>query len=83
VGRSIGEILAVPTLGVNPLNGRRLAQKKDGTIVQYDHLGTGWTTLEGKTVTAPSQLADGVFMAQFCQNGTVAWIITLLTKHLT
>ncbi|MCP9757640.1 SusC/RagA family TonB-linked outer membrane protein [Lacihabitans sp. CCS-44] len=61
VGRSVGEILAVPTLGVNPENGRRLAKKKDGTIVQYDHLGTGWTTLEGKTVTAPSQLADGEF----------------------
>ena len=61
VGKSIGEILAVPTLGVNPENGRRLAQKIDGTVVQYDHLGAGWTTLEGQTTGAPSQLVDGIF----------------------
>jgi TonB-linked SusC/RagA family outer membrane protein len=63
VGRSLGSILAVPTLGVNPENGRRLFLKADGTVVQYDHggAGTGWTTLEGNTISAPSQLQDGVY----------------------
>jgi TonB-linked SusC/RagA family outer membrane protein len=58
-GRSAGSILAVPSLGVNPENGRRMIQKADGTIVQYQHLGSGWTTLDGKAATAPSQLVDG------------------------
>lgn len=61
VGRSIGEILAVPTLGVNKENGRRLFQKANGQVVQYDHLGAGWTTLEGATTSAPNQLVDGIF----------------------
>ena len=57
----MGEILAVPSLGVNPANGRRMLQKADGTVVQYKHLGSGWTTLDGKATTAPTQLADGVY----------------------
>jgi hypothetical protein len=64
VGRSLGSILAVPTIGVNPDNGRRLFVKADGTVVQYDHggAGTGWTTLEGATISAPNQLQDGVLI---------------------
>ncbi|MBT2559328.1 TonB-dependent receptor [Hymenobacter sp. ISL-91] len=62
VGRSVGEILAVPSLGVNPENGRRMVRRSDGSVVQYNHLGGGWTTLDGQPVTtAPSQLADGQF----------------------
>lgn len=61
VGRSIGSILAIPTPGVNPENGRRLAQKADGTIVQYQYQGSGWTTLDGKATTAPSQIGDGQY----------------------
>jgi TonB-linked SusC/RagA family outer membrane protein len=66
-GHSIGEILAVPSLGVNPANGRRLIQKADGTIAQYEYQGSGWTTYapgsatDGKTTTAPNQLVDGVY----------------------
>ncbi len=60
VGMSVGSIFAVPSLGVNPENGRRLVRKADGTVVQYDHLGTGWTDLDGNPVTAPSQLEDGI-----------------------
>ena len=66
-GQSVGEILAVPSLGVNPANGQRMIQKANGTVVQYNHLGTtgpdatGWTTLDGKNATAPTQLADGVY----------------------
>lgn len=37
-------------------------RKADGTIVQYDHLGTGWTKVsDGSGTTSPSQLADGVY----------------------
>ncbi|GAA4386013.1 TonB-dependent receptor [Hymenobacter koreensis] len=62
VGRSVGEILAVPSLGVNPANGRRMLQKADGTVVQYDHLGKGWTTVDGdRPTSAPNQLVDGQY----------------------
>ncbi len=62
VGRSVGSILAVPSVGINPANGRRTFRKADGTIVQYDHLGTGWTRVtDGSTISAPNQLADGVY----------------------
>ena len=61
-GRSVGDLLAVPSIGINSANGRRMFQKADGTIVQYDHLGTGWTTVsDGKVATSPSQLVDGVY----------------------
>ena len=59
-GRSVASILAVPSVGVNPENGRRMIQKADGTVVQYQHLAaTPWTTLDGRAATAPSQLVDG------------------------
>jgi TonB-linked SusC/RagA family outer membrane protein len=62
VGQSIGSILAVKTIGVNPENGQRMFVKKDGTVVQYDHQGKGWTKVEdGTTVSQPTQLTDGVF----------------------
>jgi TonB-dependent starch-binding outer membrane protein SusC len=63
VGRSVGEILAVPSLGVNPDNGRRMLRRADGSVVQYNHLGggTGWTTLDGQSVPSPTQLGDGQF----------------------
>ncbi|MGI4740075.1 MAG: SusC/RagA family TonB-linked outer membrane protein [Janthinobacterium lividum] len=60
-GRSIGSILAVQSLGVNPENGRRMIQKADGTVAQYQYGGSGWTTLDGKTTTAPSQITDGQY----------------------
>ncbi|UOQ55023.1 SusC/RagA family TonB-linked outer membrane protein [Hymenobacter cellulosivorans] len=63
VGRSVGEILAVPSEGVNPANGRRMLRRADGSIVQYNHQGggTGWTTLDGVGVPSPTQLGDGQF----------------------
>jgi TonB-linked SusC/RagA family outer membrane protein len=60
VGESIGYILAVEAVGVNPDNGRRMFRKADGSIVQYDHQGTGWTNVsDGTAAVAPNQLADG------------------------
>jgi hypothetical protein len=44
-----------------------MVRKIDGTVVQYNHLGTtgpgstGWTTLDGANTTAPTQLADGIY----------------------
>lgn len=68
VGQSVGEILAVQSRGVNPLNGQRVIQKADGTLVQYNYQGTtgagstGWTKVsDGSNTTAPTQLADGVY----------------------
>jgi hypothetical protein len=61
VGRSIGTLLAVPSVGIDERNGRRMFQKIDGTIVEYDHLGAGWTTLDGVATAAPSQLNDGQY----------------------
>jgi TonB-linked SusC/RagA family outer membrane protein len=61
VGQSIGSMLAVKTIGVNPENGQRMFVKADGTVVQYDHLGRGWTRVgDGATVAQPTQLNDGV-----------------------
>jgi hypothetical protein len=62
IKEAVGSIYAVPTLGVNSENGRRLFRKKDGTVVQYNHAGgaTRWTTLDGTAVSAPSLVADGV-----------------------
>lgn len=68
VNQSVGEILAVRSMGVNPLNGQRIILKQDGTQVQYNHQGTtgagstGWTLVStGANTTAPTQLADGVY----------------------
>ncbi|MDQ1090175.1 TonB-dependent receptor [Siphonobacter sp. SORGH_AS_1065] len=62
IGKSVSSLWAVTTLGVNPENGRRLFQKADGTVVQYDHSASAsqrWTTLEGTSVSAATTLADG------------------------
>ncbi|MVN75320.1 SusC/RagA family TonB-linked outer membrane protein [Hymenobacter sp. HMF4947] len=68
VGRSIGSILAVPDMGVDPRNGQRMVLKANGSIVEYNHLGTtgtgstGWTNVaDGSNTTAPTQLTDGVY----------------------
>lgn len=62
VGHSIGDIVAVQSLGVNPANGRRMIQKANGIVAQYDHLGTGWTDVAtGLTTTAPTQATDGIY----------------------
>jgi TonB-linked SusC/RagA family outer membrane protein len=63
VGQPIGSILAIPTEGVNPANGRRIFVKADGTRVQYDHSAapaSRWTKVDdGSNTTAPTQVNDG------------------------
>ena len=57
VGYSAAQIYGVKTGGVNPENGRRIFIRKDGTKVQYSHLGgaLAWTTVaDGKATTSPS-----------------------------
>jgi hypothetical protein len=56
VGYSAAQIYGVKTGGVNPANGRRIYITRDGTKVQYLHLGgvNAWTTLDGTPTTSPS-----------------------------
>ncbi len=56
VGYSAAQIYGVVTSGVNPANGRRIFNRKDGTQVQYMHLGgaNAWTTLDGKAASSAS-----------------------------
>jgi TonB-linked SusC/RagA family outer membrane protein len=68
VGESIGSFYAVPTVGVNPDNGRRLFQLRDGTVVQYNHAAIAagqpaWTKLDGTPAPrVPDQGRDGVII---------------------
>jgi TonB-linked SusC/RagA family outer membrane protein len=64
VGESVGSIYAVETQGVNPANGQRIYVKKDGTLVQYNHVvpagQSRWTLVsDGSATTAVSLVADG------------------------
>ncbi|GAB1446249.1 MAG: TonB-dependent receptor [Cyclobacteriaceae bacterium] len=63
VGESISSLWAVPTLGVNPDNGRRLFEKADGTVVQYDLAAPSsqrWTRVsDGGAVTPINAQSDG------------------------
>jgi TonB-linked SusC/RagA family outer membrane protein len=56
VGYSAAQIYGVKTGGVNPENGRRIFITRDGTKVQYQHLGgaNAWTFLDGKPTVSPS-----------------------------
>lgn len=62
-GQSIGTLIAIPSVGIDPANGRRMFQKADGTIVEHNFgsiVPSAWTKLDGTTTTAPSQAVDGV-----------------------
>lgn len=57
VGYSAAQIYGVKTAGVNPANGRRIFLTRDGTQVQYLHLGgaNAWTFVaDGKPTVSPS-----------------------------
>lgn len=64
VGHSIGSFRAVPTVGIDPVNGRRMFQKADGSIVEYNFGATNpWTNVsDGSKATAASQASDGVWL---------------------
>ena len=63
VGESIGSLEVVKTVGINQANGQRMFEKRDGTIVQYDHSAAAanrWTVVaDGTVTTAPSTANDG------------------------
>jgi TonB-linked SusC/RagA family outer membrane protein len=63
VGESIGSLEVVKTVGINEANGQRMFEKRDGTIVQYDHAAAAanrWTVVaDGSLTTAPSTANDG------------------------
>ena len=56
VGYSAAQIYGVKTSGVNPVNGRRIYDRLDGTQIQYLHQGgaNAWTTLAGGAATSAS-----------------------------
>ncbi|MFM7092750.1 MAG: SusC/RagA family TonB-linked outer membrane protein, partial [Bacteroidota bacterium] len=59
VGYSVGSIYAVPTLGINPVNGNRIYLNAQNQQVQYDALRRTFTTLEGAPVPAIDNYRDG------------------------
>lgn len=63
VGESVGSLNVVQTVGVDPVNGRRIFVKADGTQVEYDHSAPSasrWTKVsDGSVTTAPNTTADG------------------------
>lgn len=77
VGESIGSFYAVRTNGVNPENGRRIFQYRDGTQVQFDlssPVATRWTYLDGTAAPrAPDQAADGVVIGPALPKWTGGW----------
>jgi TonB-linked SusC/RagA family outer membrane protein len=85
VGESIGSFYAVRTNGVNPENGRRIFQYRDGTQVQFDlssPVATRWTYLDGTTAPrAPDQAADGVIIGPALPKWSGGWENTLRYKN--
>lgn len=77
VGESIGSFYAVRTAGVNPDNGRRIFQYRDGTKVQFDlssPVASRWTYLDGTIAPrAPDQAADGVVIGPALPKWTGGW----------
>lgn len=63
VGASIGSLSAVQTVGVDPVNGRRMFVKANGDVVEYDHSAPSasrWTKVsDGSITTAPNTTTDG------------------------
>lgn len=84
VGESIGSFFAVRTAGVNPENGRRIFQYRDGTKVQFDlssPVASRWTYLDGTVAPrAPDQAADGVIIGPALPKWTGGWENTFTYK---
>ncbi|MBC7946670.1 MAG: TonB-dependent receptor, partial [Chitinophagaceae bacterium] len=85
VGESIGSFYAVRTNGVNPQNGRRIFQYRDGTQVQFDlssPVATRWTFLDGTTAPrAPDQAADGVVIGPALPKWSGGWDNTIKYRN--
>lgn len=83
VGQSVGTLLAVPSVGIDPANGRGMFEKIDGTIVEYDHQGAGWTLADGVTpTTAPSQATDGKYYGPVLPTYFGGWDNTFNYKNI-
>lgn len=59
VGYSIGSIFAVPTLGINPVNGNRLYLNQQNQELQYNAITKTFTNLDGTAATAIDNYKDG------------------------
>lgn len=76
VGQSVGSLFVVPTVGVNPANGRRIFVNSAGRQVQYLHLGgtNAWTYVtDGSAAPAISVARDGVVMGPTLPTWFGAW----------
>lgn len=64
VGESVGSFYAVRTGGVNPDNGNRIFYYRDGTQIQYNHVGSPrWTKMDGTPAPrGADQASDGVLI---------------------
>ena len=81
-GHSIGSFIAVPSIGIDPANGRRMFQKADGTIVEHNFGATNaWTLLDGTPSTAPSQADDGVWLGPSLPTYFGGWDNTFSYKN--
>ena len=62
IGQSVGSLFVVPTVGVNPANGRRMFVNAKGRKVQYGHGdATAWTYVDdGSAAPAINIAVDGV-----------------------
>ncbi|MEO6524347.1 MAG: TonB-dependent receptor [Mucilaginibacter sp.] len=60
VGYSIASVYVVKTTGVNPANGLRMYENKNGETVQYNPVNGSWSYLNGTAAPALDALADGV-----------------------
>ena len=59
-GYSLGSIFAIPTVGVNPDNGRRIFVNRNDELVQYNHAGPNrWTYMDGSVAPALDNYVDG------------------------
>jgi TonB-linked SusC/RagA family outer membrane protein len=83
VGYSIGSILAVPTVGVNPANGERIFVNRFGKQVQYLQNGSPskWTYLDGTTAPAIDGIADGVVAGNAIPKYFGGWNNTFTYKN--
>ncbi|WP_169927077.1 TonB-dependent receptor [Mucilaginibacter auburnensis] len=62
VGYPLGAMYVVKTTGVNPANGLRMYENRNGQTVQYNPRTSGWTYLDGTVAPTLDAYGDGVIM---------------------
>lgn len=62
IGQPLGVMYVVKTTGVNPANGLRMYENRNGETVQYNPVTSGWTYLDGSLAPTLDAYGDGVVM---------------------